>query len=279
MRAVAAVKRWLRQESGWLLILDNADDLTLVEDFLPSGESGQVLLTTRAQATGVVAENLDVEKLDRVEGALSLLRRAKLLAPDAPLDNASRLLYSQARAIVEAVDGLPLALDQAGVYLEETGCNLADYLTLYERHRRLLLSRPGVESTDYPEMVASTWALSFQQVEQANPVAAELLRLLAFLQPDAIPEEIIMEGSVVLGLVAADLLQLNEAMRILRRYSLVRRDPESKVLTIHRLVQAVLRDGLDHATQCQWAERVIGAVNAAFPDVSGICLMHRWVRS
>ncbi len=271
MYIVAAVKRWLAREPSWLLILDNADDLTLVEDVLPVEAAGHIIVTTRAQATGSVAENLAVGKLDQAEGILLLLRRAKLLAADAPLDNASRQLYTQARTIVQALDGFPLALDQAGAYLEETGCNLTDYLTLYERHRQFFLSRAGRESTDYPETVASTWLLSFGRVEQQNPAAADLLRLCAFLQPDAIAEEILTGGATqlgpVLGPVAADLLQLNEALRVLRRYSLVRRDPEGRVLSLHRLVQAVLKDRLDAEAERQWAERTVLTLNAAFPAI------------
>ena len=40
---------------------------------------------------------------------------------------------------------------------------------------------------DYPESVATTWLLSFQRVEAANPLAVELLQLCTFLAPDAIP--------------------------------------------------------------------------------------------
>jgi hypothetical protein len=108
-------------------------------------------------------------------------------------------------------------------------------------------------------------------VERANPAAAELLRLCAFLQPDAIAEEILTEGAAhlgpVLGPVAADLLSLNEALRVLRRYSLIKRDPEVRVLNLHRLVQAVFRDRLDAATERQWAERAVLALNAAFPEI------------
>ena len=70
---------------------------------------------------------------------------------------------------------------------------------------------------DYPYTVASTWSLSFEQVEQECPAAAELLRLCAFLDPDAIPETIITEGSKFLGSVlepvATDPLLLNEAIQ------------------------------------------------------------------
>lgn len=267
---VAAVKGWLAHNEGWLLILDNADDLELVIDFLPSGDNGHILLTTRAQATGGVASSIAIEKMGQEEGILLLLRRAGYLAPDAPLEQASEEQQTQARAITEAMGGLPLALDQVGAYIEETGCNLSDYLELYRTHHKQLLQRRSSFRTDHPEPVASTWALSFFNVEQANPAAADLLRLCAFLNPDAIPEETITDGAgelgSALGRVAADPLQWNDAIQVLRRYSLIKRDMENRVLNIHRLVQAVLKDGLDDQLRRQWVERAVRAVSQSFPD-------------
>src|SRR2546421_425631 len=49
---VQALNQWLETHSGWLLIFDNADDLALLQDYLPAGTTGHVLLTTRAQAMG-----------------------------------------------------------------------------------------------------------------------------------------------------------------------------------------------------------------------------------
>ena len=268
---VRAVKRWLVQNGGWLLILDNVDELLLVRDFVPSECKGHVLLTTRAQATGMFAESSAVEKLELSEGMQLLLRRAKLLGPSEPLDNASRTIRAQAQALAEELDGLPLALDQAGAYIEETGCRLAEYLKLYQRRRSELLKRQSSVSVDYPHTVGSTWSLSFRKVEQESLAAADLLRLCVYLAPDAIPEEIITEGATELGpvlsTVAADSLLLNEAIQVLRRYSLVNRDPEARLLNLHRVLQAVLKDGLDRQAQLQWAERAVRAVNATFPEV------------
>jgi tetratricopeptide (TPR) repeat protein len=273
MLVVAAVKRWLEQHESWLLILDNADELHVLTDFLPGEGAGHLLLTTRAQATGSIATSLSVEKMETRESMLLFLRRAKLLAADEPLDNTSRITRAQVQRIVHELDGLPLALDQAGAYIEEVGCSLAEYLAVYERRRLDLLKRQSkLASSDYPYTVASTWSISFEQVEQECPAAAELLRLCAFLDPDAIPEAIIREGSTFLGSILASLatdpLLLNEAIQTLRRYSLIKRDPEAKVLNMHRLVQVVLKDGLDEQTKQQWAERTILAVNAAFPEAS-----------
>jgi SEFIR domain len=50
MLAVEAVERWLVSSQGWLLILDNADDLGVVREFIPPGRNGHVLLTTRARS-------------------------------------------------------------------------------------------------------------------------------------------------------------------------------------------------------------------------------------
>jgi len=40
-------------------------------------------------------------------------------------------------------------------------------------------------------------------------------------------------------------LLLNAAIQVLLRYSLVKRNPEARLLNLHRLVQVVLRESLD----------------------------------
>ena len=57
-QVVATAKRWLAAHEGWLLILDNADDLGLAKEFLPSSHKGYILFTTRAQATGAIAASV-----------------------------------------------------------------------------------------------------------------------------------------------------------------------------------------------------------------------------
>jgi NB-ARC domain len=174
-RVVEAVKRWFQEHSDWLLILDNADDLAIVRDFLPSDGKGHILLTTRAQAMGRIAQHIEVEKMEPEEGALFLLHRATLLDSDAPLDAASKADREAAREISIAMDGLPLALDQAGAFIEETQSSLSDYLQLYHTWQDELLQRRGKLVTDHPDPVATTWSLSFEKVQQANPAAAVCL--------------------------------------------------------------------------------------------------------
>ena len=56
-----------------------------------------------------------------------------------------------------------------------------------------LLKRTSNVLSDHPQSVATTLFLSFQQVEQTSLLAANVLRLCAFLDPDTISEAIIVE--------------------------------------------------------------------------------------
>jgi len=188
-KLTAAVLRWLEQcQERWLLIVDNADDLSVVQPCLPQQGRGRILLTTRAHAVGALAHALEVDTMGLVEGTQFLLHRSQRL-------HANDEERNEASNIVIALDGFPLALDQTGAYIEETGCSFGDYLQLYEQHRVKLLARRGRQTMHYPDPVATTWDLSFQKIEQAYPAAAELLRLCASLSPDHIPEELLIDGA------------------------------------------------------------------------------------
>ncbi len=266
-----AVKRWLQSNSYWLLIFDNAEDLALIREYIPAVNKGHILLTTRSRVMRRIARTIEIGKLRPEEGALFLLRWANIIAIDAPFSQATVADRAKASEISFTMDGLPLALDQAGAYIEETACSLSDYLELYRKHGNLLLKRRGNVAIDHPEPVSTTWSYSFDKIQQMNPAAAELLRLCSFLHPDAIPEEIIVEGAPELGPilypVAIDSFALNDTIGDLLKFSLLQRNSESKTLTIHRLVQAVIKAGMDDETQRMWAERTTRAVNRSLPDV------------
>jgi len=263
-KLVAAVKRWLEQcPHSWLLVFDNADDVSLIQEYVPRQGNGSLLLTTRADAVGSLATPVEVETMSFVEGTQLLLRRAQRWA------HASDEDINEAGNIVVALDHFPLALDQAGAYIEETGCRFSTYLQLYQDHRKVLLASRGRQATNYPDSVATTWSLSFQKVEQANPAAVELLQLCSFLAPDRIPEELIRDGAAswpsLLQQAAADQFAFNQMIAELLKFSLVKRIAEDNVLCMHRLVQAVQVDRMKPEEQRQWAERIICAVNTAFP--------------
>ena len=265
---VAAVKRWFETHGQWLLIFDNADNLETLLDYIPQGTMGHTLITTRAHAIGGIATKIEMPVMNSEEGARFLLKRAGLIKQTAPLEQVKEIDLHLASSIAYELGGLPLALDQAGAYLEETGESLSNYLTLYEEQRARLLQRRGGIRSDHAS-VATMWTLALQSLELSSSDAVELVHLYAFLAPDQIPEELLiltkhLLNSTLLNL-ATDQVLFNKAIETLLSYSLIQRDPSNKTLSIHRLVQAVIKDGISKTQQTQWAACVVQMISYIFP--------------
>ncbi len=265
-----ALKRWLSTTTNWLLIMDDVDDPKLVYDILPATGNGAVLLTTLTPITATITRGIELDTMRRDEGASFLLRRAKILATHDELEQASLEQRRLAEVITQSMGGLPLALDQAAAYIEETGCGLVGYFQRYQLHRELLLKRRGGLLPEHPVALSTTWSLSLEKVARLNPGAIDILRLLAFLHGEAIPECIIsMAASEAPPLaMMRDPLVLDDAIGTLRAFSLVRRLPEKNSLTIHQLVQEVLQDQMDEQTRTQWVQYAVKAINRMYPDVA-----------
>lgn len=267
-----AVKRWLETNADWLLILDNADEPKIVEEFLPDTSKGHLLLTSRAQVFDIlgILNPVELQEMTPEDARAFLLKRTG--RPELEPDEAEAV-----EELARELDYLPLALEQAGAYIKELRSRFQHYLVSY-RQRGLELLEKGHPLGKYPKSVGTTWSLNFQQVEQTSSASSDLLRVSAFLNPDRIPSELFRLGGAELGPELSaklsnaqdDPLALDELLLPLIRYSLIHRDRESETYDIHRLVQAVLKDGLDSQLQRQWAERLVKAIARVFPDVDEI---------
>lgn len=265
-----AVNRWLENNDGWLLIFDNADAPELLKGFRPRNPKGHVLLTSRAQ----VFDTVGIAKPIEMEAMLPEEALEFLFTRTGRKDN-DPAQHKAAAQLAERLGYLPLALEQAGAFLTAKKARFQDYLTSYGKRHLELLKESRPVTGNYPESVATTWAINFREVEKLSEAASDLLRMSAFLSPDSIPLELIAEGKAELGdaLSAAladvddDPLLLNQVLEPLTRYSLIRLDSDLQTYNIHRLVQEVLKDGMDTDTRRLWAERAVRALNQAFPDV------------
>jgi NB-ARC domain len=191
-KRIHAVNRWLEDHTNWLLIMDNADDLPLVRSFFPKADHGHILLTTRTQMVGSIASKIEIEAMDSEEGQLFLLRRSDPLKGRATLDKFAADIRKPALQLAELLGGHPLALDQAGAYIED-GSSFTDYIRLYYEQRLELLDERGSlkgADCDYPETVVVTFELCFRKASKRHALATDILRFCAFLHPDAIPAEL-----------------------------------------------------------------------------------------
>ena len=249
---VEAVRRWLEQNEGWLLVFDNAQEPEDLGEYLPKTGKGHVIITSRNPSWGGTAKTLPVDVFSREESIEFLLSRT------GQKDGVDSL--------AEALGDLPLALEQAAAYILATKIELADYLELFQT-RRNELWKDEKKPESYREKVETAWTVSMDRVKAEATVGADLLNLCAFLAPDDIPRKLFSNGNEHLPESLADKLAVNRAVDALQRYSLINATPES--LSVHRLVQAVARDRLPDEERKRWAEAAVRLVNGAFPLESG----------
>jgi len=249
-----------RFPAPWLLIFDNAADLTSVAAFLPPAGPGRMLITS--QNPGWPGQPLEVPMLDSDVAAGFLVSRTG--DPD----------QQAARDLADELGGLPLALEQAAAYIQATGDTLAGYLVLFRQRRAELLARG--EAAGYDKTVASTWALAFDRLQLTAPGAVGLLRLLAFYAPEVIPLRLLLQHrpelagrlgeqvAPVLTPLLEDRLAAGDAIAALRRYSLVTPAADGSV-SVHRLIQAVTSDQMPAELARQWHQAAATLIEAALP--------------
>jgi tetratricopeptide (TPR) repeat protein len=264
---IFAVKSWLTAHPGWLLIFDNAETyslLTAAKDLLPTDAHGQVLYTTRAQATGLIPA-VELGCFDDETGAVLLLRRSKLTqmtfaTVEQVRPSVSAADWQTAITLSHELGGLALAIDQAGAYIEQTGCGLAGYLELFRHHAVTLLNDRGFDSSrehDHPESVYKTFLLALEKAKNRCALVEDMLCMSAFLHPDGIPEELF---------AGYEPLEINKALAALKDYSFIQRIPD-RLFTVHRLVQVVWLEihVMDEAAQIAWVDKAAIAMNQALP--------------
>jgi len=230
--SVREVLAWLSSHQRWLVVYDDAEEPRTLRDLLPTPCRGHVLITSRTDAWRSTAQVLELPRLSP-EAACAALVQLGGRPDDGCADK-----------VADTLGHLPLALIQAGAYVEATGCSFRDYLELYEREGLALLDDPKATTPDDDrKTVATTWALSLAKI--STPAAA-LLDWLAFLDPGGVPIPLLRQGTKAmpeqLRACVSSSRALNDAIAALRGFGLVERD--DGVLRVHRLLQAVTREKL-----------------------------------
>jgi tetratricopeptide (TPR) repeat protein len=269
-----AVLDWLKNNPGWLLILDNLDSKEAIaeaEALLGKLAGGHIVITSRLSNFSAHVEPLVLGVLALDEAAAFLMERTA---------NRRRVAADEsavARAVAFDLGQLALALEQAGAYIAKHRLTFAQYHEQWRANCDKLIAWWDETVTGYPRTVAVTWETS---VTQLSPGGHRLLERLAWLAPEPIPEFLLDVAiprpagnrpgwfGVVLALVrrlgrrAKVKESLFDASAELASYSLVTRDAERPFLLVHRMVQDVTRRSLGD-DKARLGE-ALNWVNAAF---------------
>ncbi|KAK2594005.1 hypothetical protein QQS21_008267 [Conoideocrella luteorostrata] len=256
----------------WLLIFDNADEMQMwidkvgpesrsLMDYIPRSKTGRVIFTTRDRKLGVKLAQQNVVEVSKMtkETAIDMLQNClidKTLVETRPED---------AKELLRWLTHLPLAIAQAAAYINENGITLADYLVLLncqEQHVIDLLSENFEDDARYPDLknpVATTWLISFQQIQQRDPLATEYMSFMACIDYKDIPQLLLPHGS--------SRKQEMDAIGTLSAYSFITRRAVDSTIDLHRLVHLAIRNWLrGKTTLAEWNHRAAKRLAEAIPD-------------
>jgi len=232
----------------WLMIFDNVENQDLLLDYWPPGQ-GHSLITTRNRMLALepAGSGLEVHTFPNQEGAIFLMNL--LPSRDSTSDDDS----TAATQLSSALGGHPLAICDMASFIHRRAYSISEFLKIYETHADKIHQRGDL---------ASLWRLSFESLSGS---ASNLLAILCLLSPDAMPEELFelndsmhvpqsldfaQDGFEYAYNPAFQLfhlislltpLRFAEALESLLVLSLVRRDNETKSISMHRLVQTQYR--------------------------------------
>ncbi|MEU6349561.1 FxSxx-COOH system tetratricopeptide repeat protein [Streptomyces sp. NPDC047072] len=260
LRAVRDSLRRGEPYGRWLLILDGADEPDQIWDLVPTGP-GHVLITSRnLEWSEHNSELLEVPVYARYESVAFIRRRAP------------RLNEAEADQLAEALEDLPLLLDQTAGWLNDSDLSVREYIDLLEGG---IDSDVVKVSADFPLAFQTAWSILLNKLRETVPESVDLLRLCTFFAPGVVPVHLLRETPHE-GLPAriADLvddpLLWNRAINQLRRYSVVRVEPADtesygESLYLHRRVHQIVRQGMPEADRAEFVDVVRQALAAADP--------------
>jgi tetratricopeptide (TPR) repeat protein len=268
--AFEKVRERLRHEGeGLLIIYDNATQADALKPFLPKGGAARVLVTSNAPDWRSLAAPIELMLWPKAIGAEYLIARTGRAAERA-----------EAETLSDALDGLPLAHEQAAAYCERLSVSFLDYARRLAATPIKLLDAERDAPLDYHDKltVAKTFSLAIEEAAKLHPAAEPLIVHAALLAPEPIPLFLFSEAREKFGDPLASQLAddgLDEAVAALRGFALIdrekipdERDPAIKTETIrlHRLVRTVAADRFKDEGAEQVRRNLIKAMAAVYPS-------------
>ena len=130
--SVESVLQWISfLQEEWLIVYDNADapPPEVVEKFIPPGYRGNILITSRNGSMGRIVSfenSIEIKEMEE-EDAITLLLKAS------HLDQLPEHL-EDSKKIVTELYYIPLAIDNAGAYIQAGKCEIDQYLKQFSVH-------------------------------------------------------------------------------------------------------------------------------------------------
>lgn len=243
--ATVRILQWLNTHSGWLLIYDNCPNPNSIDELYPQQLPGLMIITTRYPDWGNFAQARMIVPLPRAD-ALAILHQVE--------GGVAATSEASIGRVVDAMAGLPLALEQARAYVDEVGIDYSTYLELIER-----IDSQVPAPVDAADIVTRTMAVALTAVTQRSTTAKAVLQHVAFLAPDDIPLKLLRDWQL------SSTEAIDGDIYILRQFSLLNR--KDAFISCHRVMQATIRRTVGTIEdRTEFAASVLTAIEQVWPD-------------
>ncbi|MET8083947.1 tetratricopeptide repeat protein, partial [Micromonospora sp. NPDC005237] len=242
---------WLQANSGWLLVLDNVEEIDHILGLLGLVRGrGDVLVTTRRDVGGAWWRRSGLAPLRL--GVLARSDSVDLLHQLTGLDDTDG-----AGRLAEELGDLPLALEQAAAFISrQPDVEFDGYRQrLIEGFPRTAAHSGGGGQSQ--RTIAEVWQITMNTVTDQMPLAARVLDVLAWLAPDGLPVDVLYP-------LADDPDDVRDAVALLLSYNMISRT--DAMIGVHRLVQAVTRANQPADDPDSLVSEATRLLTAAIPD-------------
>ncbi|MDT7808606.1 MAG: hypothetical protein QOJ70_2419 [Acidobacteriota bacterium] len=244
----------IQSYSDCLLVFDNLETLDAVRDYLPrQGVEPHILVTSRTEQTGFISV-----ALDPLDEELSL----RLLTQEAMQEPTGETEKGAAREIVEALGGLPLALELAGAYLRNRPVGWAQYRDLLRHDFKSAVPYKfyGGGGTRHDADLYATLRMS-EEVVAGEPLLVEILDVLTWSGSSPMGYSLLQSllGTPAIAALT-DALGLGCALRLLKK------TPAADSYAIHRLVREERRSSTTPSDRPDWVDTVCQRLSKWFGD-------------
>lgn len=242
----------LAQRTGWLLIFDNAKDPELVKKYIPSGDNGNILITSNIADWWQYTIPITVNAFERIDAIELIFSRTK---------QTNGAITSQ---LVAVMQDLPLAINHACSYISKTGKSITDYLTMFRSHMKRLSQHIG-ETVAREDIVLVTSSIGIEQACREATGAEALLNILAFLSSEQLPERLLRRGFEEQGIQTtclADPAAFRTSVSTLNKYSLI--DFTGNKISIHSMIQNAQIRRLGDDDQVKYADAALSIISSIF---------------
>jgi hypothetical protein len=216
---------------SWLIIFDNVDNLDVLADYWPKFGRGSVLVTSRdpfAKHNLYMENGINLTPLRKTESE-ALMQRLTYVKAEPHQQQALSM-------IAEKLDGLPLAINQMSAVFRRLRLSYTDFLKYYDEEGIESLFQKRIDSVDTKgfSSLATVWAL-----DQLSTGTRALLRVICLLDPDDIPEELLIDklDEVKLDHYPKSRGDYYQARLELVSSSLIIQNAAQEKLSLHRLIQ------------------------------------------